>query len=67
MPLAELFFLNLFFIFCPILNFSKISFPARNAPTQKTFEAINRMEIAIEEVFKPNFKNGIRIISPQKI
>jgi len=64
---AELFLLNLFFIFCQTLNFTNSSFPARNAPNQNIFVAINRMVIAIEAVFNPNFKNGIRKINAQKI
>jgi len=64
---VELFLVSLFLIFCKIFNFSISSFPARNMPNQNIFEPIKRIVIAIEDVFNPNFKNGIRKISPQKI
>jgi len=51
----------------PDFNFGNSSFPAKNTPTQNIFEQINRIAIAIEVVLNPNFKNGTKKNSPQKI
>jgi hypothetical protein len=48
------------------LNCSNNSFPARNTFNLNIFVPINRMVIAIEDVFNPNFRNGIKKINPGK-
>lgn len=54
-------------IFGQTWYFCASSFPSRIAPTQKIFDAINRIVIAVAVVLIPNFKKGTTRISPQKI
>lgn len=65
MHLESYFLMTLPFNFGKILNFGISSFPASITPGQNIFEAINRIVIAIEVVFNPNFKKGTTMIIPQ--